>query len=557
MLSELRVSRLGVIEDATIVLAPGMTVLTGETGAGKTLVVDAIHLLLGGQPDPSLVRPGAEEAVVEGRFAPGGSAGAELILTRVIPASGRSRGYVDGRMVSAARLADTGRELVDIHGQHAHQSLLSPAAQRDALDRFGSITTTEVEEALRRVRGIRAELASLGGDQRSRLRELDMLRFQVDEIDAARLEDPDEEDSLRRDQEVLADAAGTRLAASQASEALTGDDSMSDRLGEVVALLGRRPALGDLHERLHVLQDELSDISALCRAVAETFEDDPARLAAIGARLQLLSDLRRKYGESLAEVIAYGEEVRRRVAELASYEKRAADLDEQLLESDAALQAQIEALWARRRKVAPALAARVQERLNGLAMPKARFEIHVTDQPGRDEVAWLLGANPGEPVLPLTKVASGGELSRTMLAARLAVGPSNGSGEGGPDTLVFDEVDAGVGGEAAVAVGEALAALAASSQVLVVTHLAQVAACADHQLVVTKDIDGERTVTTVKAVEGAERLVELSRMLSGSPDSATARRHAEELLDRRRAVDRRERRKQSGPDRRGRSPEMG
>jgi DNA repair protein RecN (Recombination protein N) len=551
MLSELRVSQLGVIEDVTIVFGPGMTAVTGETGAGKTLLVDAIHLLMGGPAEASLVRPGATEAVVEARFTagpdphgagqpgsparsdrPGGEG--EVILSRVIPAGGRSRGYVDGRMVSAAQLADVGRGLVDIHGQHAHQSLLSPAAQRAALDRFGGISTLEVDDARRRVREIRAELDALGGDRRSRLRELDMLRYQLDEIDAAQLRDADEDQALRLEEETLADAAGIRTAALQAWEGLTGDEGISDRLGELVAVLGRGPALTDLQTRVHALQEEVSDIAAACRTLGESIEDDPARLAVIGARRQLLHELRRKYGDTLAEVIAYGEELRQRIDELTSYEQRAADLEKRLEEAEAIFQAATNALWATRRQTAPALAARVQERLAKLAMPKARFEISIPDRVGSDEVTWLLGANPGEPVLPLTKVASGGELSRTMLAARLAVGPAGDStAEGGPATLVFDEVDAGVGGEAAVAVGEALAALARSNQVLVVTHLAQVAACADRQLVVTKDSDGKRTVTTVKAVEGAERVVEVSRMLSGSPGSSTARRHAEELLDRR------------------------
>jgi DNA repair protein RecN (Recombination protein N) len=545
MLSELRVSQLGVIEDATIVFGPGMTALTGETGAGKTLLVDAIHLLMGGPADTSLVRPGAIETMVEARFTttphpddagplgPGGREG-EVILARVIPAGGRSRGYVDGRMVGAAQLAEIGQGLVDIHGQHAHQSLLSPAAQRAALDRFGSISTVELDEARRAVRDIRAELDALGGDQRSRLRELDMLRYQLDEIDAAGLQDPAEDDALRLEEETLADASGIRLAAMRAWEGLTGDEGISDRLGELVAVLGRGSALTNLETRLHSLQEEVSDIAAACRAVAETTEDDPARLAAVGTRRRVLQELRRKYGDTLAEVIAYREELRRRVDELASYEQRAADLENQLEEAEAAFGAATKALWATRRQRAPALAAQVQDRLAHLAMPKARFEISIPDRAGSDEVTWLLGANPGEPLLPLTKVASGGELSRTMLAARLAVGPPGDSSvEGGPATLVFDEVDAGVGGEAAVAVGEALAALARSNQVLVVTHLAQVAACADHQLVVTKDSDGKRTVTTVKSVEGADRVVEVSRMLSGSPESPTARRHAEELLDRR------------------------
>ena len=526
MLAELRVTNLGVIEDARVVLGPGLTALTGETGAGKTLLVDAIVLLLGGPADAQLVRPGATEAVVEGRFVLGD--GEETILTRVVPASGRSRAYLDGRMVAAAQLADVGARLVDVHGQNTHQSLLSPAAQRAALDRAGGLSDEEVVEGRRRVREIRAAQEALGGDARTRARELDLLRYQLRELEAAGLSDPDEDDALVEEEERLADASGLRAVARLAWDGLAGDDGIIDRLGTVVGALAGRPAVGGLQERLRALEAELSDVASEARAFAEGIEDDPARLAAVGARRQTLTDLRRKYGETLALVMAFREEVRARVEEIESHDSRAAALDRDAKEAAAGLAAAEERLWAARRDAAPRLGSMVEANLQELAMPRARFEVDVEDRPGSDSVTWLLGANPGEPVLPLTKVASGGELARTMLAARLAAGPAGTDLD--PATLIFDEVDAGIGGEAAAAVGRSLAALAPAHQVLVVTHLPQVAAFADHQLVVTKQEVGGRTVAGVLGVDGSERVIELSRMLSGRPDSETARRHAEELL---------------------------
>ena len=548
MLLELRVSQLGVIEDLTVVLGPGLTALTGETGAGKTLIVDAIQLLTGGTADPSLVRPGAAEALVEGRFTRpptgdgdgDGGGGDEVILTRVVPAGGRSRCYIDGRMVSAAQLAETGRRLVDIHGQHASQSLLSAATQRDALDAAGLIDTGEAEGWRRRVRELRAAQAALGGDARARARELDLLSYQLDEIEAAAIDDPEEDRRLLEEEEALADAAGLVEAAGAAWQALAGDDGVVERLGAVVSATANRRPLDALHARLAAAQDELSDAAAEARSLAETVEGDPERLAVIGERRRVLTELRRKYGGSLAEVLAYRDQLRKSVEELLSHDQRAAALEAELAGAEKELAAANERLWEARRAAAPVLAAAVEAELHQLAMPRARFAVEVGPDPQRESVTWLLGANPGEPMLPLAKVASGGELSRAMLAARLVVGrAADGRRDpavaGGPGTLVFDEVDAGIGGEAATAVGRALAAIGRDNQVLVVTHLAQVAAFAAFQLAVTKDVDRprggeERTVARARPVAGPERVVELARMLSGRPDSESARRHAEELL---------------------------
>jgi DNA repair protein RecN (Recombination protein N) len=543
MLVELRVAQLGVIEDVTLVLGPGMTALTGETGAGKTLLVDAIELLTGGAADPRLVRPGAEEALVEGRFSRAGPTGdapeEELILARVVPAQGRGRCYVNGRMVSVGQLSELGRTLVDLHGQHAHQSLLSPAAQRSGLDQAGVVDTSEVAEWRKAVRDLRDVQAALGGDQRSRARELDLLNYQLAEIDAAAINDPAEDEALQMEEETLADAAGLIIAAQSVWSALGGDEGAVDRVGAAVAATGSRRPLESVRDRLIAVQEELADAAAEARAVAEMVEDDPAHLAQIQERRRVLTELRRKYGGSLAEVIEYREDLRAQVQDLQTHDERAAAVAAELERAEKELAAAYERLWDARRKAAPSFAAAVEVELRRLAMPRARFAVEVGPDPDKEVVGWLLGANPGEPLLPLSKVASGGELARTMLAARLVLGPAGegplGNGVGGASrTLVFDEVDAGIGGEAAVAVGTALAALAPRHQVLVVTHLAQVAAFADHQLAVTKEMigesGGERTIAQVRLVRGEERVVELARMLSGRPDSESARRHAEELL---------------------------
>lgn len=541
MLAELRVSNLGVIEEVTVVLGPGMTALTGETGAGKTLIVDAIGLLLGAGADPVMVRPGASEATVEGRFV--SADGEETILCRVIPAAGRSRAYVDGKMAGAAQLTEVGSSLVDMHGQHAHQTLLRPAVQRAMLDRFGGIDTDDVQRARMEVRRVEEAQAAIGGDARNRARETDLLKFQLAELDAAMLHSPDEDEVLRAEEARLGDAAALRDAATRVRQILTDDDGVSDRIGEALALLSGKEPLAELRDGLAAVGEEIADLARDARSAEEAFEDDPERLAEVSARRQVISELRRKYGETLGDVISYRDEARSRLDQLESHEATAAALEGERRDLLQKLQEAETRLLDARRASAPGLGAAVEARLRQLAMPNASFSVEVDDVPPGDTVTWKLGANRGEAVLALTKVASGGELARTMLAARLAVGPGglamglsglaagDGQSSDGPETLVFDEVDAGVGGEAATAVGRALAALGSDYQVLVVTHLPQVAAFADRHLVVRKTTEGGRTVAGVSAAEGADRVVEVSRMLSGSPESATARKHAEELLD--------------------------
>lgn len=520
MLIELAVENLGVIERLNLVLGPGMTALTGETGAGKTLVVTAVDLLLGGRADPALVRFGAEEAVVEGRF---DHQGEEVVLRRVVPADGRARAYVDGRLASAATLSDLGRELVDLHGQHAHQSLLRRVHQRAALDRFGAVDLVPLMEARAALADLNRRRAELGGDERSRTREIELCRYQLAELDEAGLEDPGEEELLKAEEAALADAATSRDAARKAAMTLGADGAVGSGLAQITASLENRPPLGDHHERLVSLVAEAADLSAELRREAESIEENPARLAEVRQRRELLVGLRRKYGETVAEVMEYHRHLSVRLAELEDFDRLANDMDGEFHRRTSAVVEAGAAVGAARRQSAQALSQEVTANLRELAMARAEVQVEVGEDPG-DDVDILLAANSGAPGLPLTSAASGGELARVMLALRLVI-------SAGPPVLVFDEVDAGIGGQVAQTVGRSLSRLSADHQVLVVTHLPQVAACADRQISIAKYDDGASTTVAVEPLEGEDRIVELSRMLSGSPDSESARRHASELLE--------------------------
>jgi DNA repair protein RecN (Recombination protein N) len=531
MLIELHIENLGVIEQATLVLGPGMTALTGETGAGKTMLVEAIDLLVGGRADTTIVRVGAAEARIDGRFLVDRDGGQEeLVLSRIVPAEGRSRAYVNGRPATVATLADLTRELIDLHGQHAHQSLLGVAAQRTALDRFGEIDLGPLRSTRARVTEIDAELAALGGDARGRAREIDLLRFQVNELDAAGLTDAGEDAELEAEEELLGDAAAHRLAGAAAVEALRGDGAASESVAIALQSLGHRSPFDAVRQRLAAAATELDDIAAELRSLTEAIDEDPERLDAVRHRRQLLHDLRRKYGDSLADVIGFHEQAVERLVELEQYDLRAASLDAARGEALAAERTAAIEVGVQRRAAAPRLAAEIERRLRQLAMPNAAIAIevgeHADDHPG-DQVRFLISANPGAPLLPLNRVASGGELARTMLALRLVlVGAGS---DQSVATLVFDEVDAGIGGAAATAVGAALAELGRRHQVLVVTHLPQVAANAGSQFVIEKSVDANVTFTSVTAVDGEARVTEIARMLSGT-ESESALEHARDLL---------------------------
>lgn len=533
-LVELAVTDLGIIDHLSLVFGPSMTALTGETGAGKTMVVGAIDLLLGGRADALLVRSGAAEAVVEGRFEVGDD---ELVLTRVVPADGRSRAYVNGRMVTAAALAEQAAELVDLHGQNSHQALLTTAAQRQALDRFADVDLGPLVEARAHRRRLVDELDSLGGDAGARVREADLLRYQLDELDAAALQDPDEDQSLSSEEDLLAGASGHRDSAAATVSVLTDEGGALDLIGQAISLLdGHGPFEGEAG-RLRAAQAEMADVASGVRTAGETIDDDPERLDELRQRRQLLVDVRRKYGTAslddeagpgptrgtLADVIAYREAVRDRLAAIEGHDVRAAALETEVAAASERVADAAAEVGRIRRRAAPRLGRSVQDHLADLAMVDASLTVAVDDADPGDDVTFLLAANKGSSPAPLSRVASGGELARTMLALRLVLSSA-------PPVLVFDEVDAGIGGQAALAVGRALAALGADHQVLVVTHLPQVAAYADHQVHVSKSVRKGTALTGARVLDEEARVVELSRMLSGTPDNERVQTAATELL---------------------------
>ncbi len=520
MLHELHIESLGVIERLDLVLGPGLTALTGETGAGKTMLVEAISLLVGGRADSTMVRPGSSEARVEGRFVVGDD---EYVVARVIPADGRSRAYVNGRLATVANLSELGERVVDLHGQHAHQSLLAASEQRDALDRYCHTDLDALRAARARLTEIDATLAALGGDSRSRAREVDLLRFQSAELEAAAIQSPDEDQLLAERHDVLAGAVEYREAGRAAVAALTDDDGAGDALSAALRSIAGRPPFAESEARLRSLLAEFEDIAADLRARADAIEEDPEQLAGVRDRMQLLRDLRRKYGDTLSDVLAFQRDVDERLAELDGYEQRVAELERDRADAEIVERAAAAAVGRVRRAGAGQLAESVQEHLRQLAMPHVEVAVTVGDDDPGDDVAFLIAANPGSPLLPLARVASGGELARAMLALRLVLTEA-------PDTLVFDEVDAGIGGSAAVAVGQRLAALGQRHQVLVVTHLAQVAALADTHVVVSKQVDDNVTVASAVPVVGDARVDEVARMLSGDHAAASARHHAADLL---------------------------
>lgn len=520
MLSELVVRNLGVIEEASMLLGSGVTALTGETGAGKTLVTEAISLLKGARAEPSLVRPGADEAVVEGRFID--AEGTEFVVRRVVPADGRSRAYLNGGLSTASVLDQTIGPLIEIHGQHGQQTMLKSSARRAALDRFGGHDLEPLALVTEALRQANIDLDALGGDEISRNRETELLQYQLDEIDGAEVTDAEEDERLAALEVELGDAGSQGEAADAAIEQLSVDGPAGSAIGQALTALRDRAVFKAVADRLYGLQAEITDIVEELRGVADSVDDDPASLEAVQARREVLTALRRKYGPDLATVIEFGIEAQRRLDEIRNHAERATEVVARIHALEVERSKACAELLAARQATAPKLSKKVQTELRKLALPKAQFEIQIDGEAGR-EVEFVVSMNPGAPVLPVAKVASGGELSRIMLALQLVVG-------GDTESVIYDEVDAGVGGEAALAIGKALAGVGANHQVLVVTHLPQVAASADHQINIIKTIKGKSTATELHDLDFDGRIVELARMLSGSPDSDNARAHAAELL---------------------------
>jgi DNA repair protein RecN (Recombination protein N) len=552
VLLELRVENLLLIERAELCLGPGLNVLTGETGAGKTVLAHALDLLLGGRARPAIVRPGAAEAYVEGvfelsddlravvgddRLAPDAE---ELVIARRVSSEGRTRAYLGGRTATVADLQEVGASLIAFYGQHEHRKLMLASAQLEILDGFcgpGHLARRAgMGEAWARVRGLEASLDELRERAGARERELDLLEYELGEIDAA-APDEAEELELLAIRERLRHLEALRGAALGAAEAAAPEADLDG--GGVSALLAAGGAALDgvagvdvgldvLAERWRALAIEADDLAADLRRYAEGLEAEPGALDRAEERLTVLERLKRKHGGTIAAVLAHAEQCRARRDELAGAEVALERATAELDAASAELRSLAGELSAARAKAAPRLAAEVRSRLADLAMAGATFEIALEPREpgpsGADSVEFLIAPNAGVPAGPLREIASGGELSRVMLAL---MGAANASGAA---ALVFDEVDAGIGGHTARAVGAQLRALAAGRQVVCITHLPQIASLAERHFSIAKDPAAEPALTTVTALEGGAVVAELVRMLGADADDVAARRHARELL---------------------------
>jgi DNA repair protein RecN (Recombination protein N) len=565
VIEEIRISSLGVIEESVLELGPGLNVVTGETGAGKTMLVTALGLLLGARSDAGAVRNGAKAARVEGIVAVDEAVAAQadefggevedgtLVLARHLSAEGRSRAFLGGASVPVSALQSLAGVLVAVHGQSDQHRLLRAEAQRDAVDGFAGDQVaglkSDYAQAHQLLKQVEAELAEVVGAARERAREADVLRLGLAEIEAVEPE-PGEDLSLAHEEARLGFADTLRAAAEVAREALSSDSDAPDALGTVGAARRALDAVRDhddeagrLGDRIAEVSYLLSDVAADVASYASGLETDPARLAVVSERRAALTALTRKYGETIDEVLAWAQASAERLLDLDNSEGRAEELRQQRAELRAELSGLAARLSKARHEAGAELAEAVSSELTDLAMPHARIEIRIGRMPdpeglevdgerwrftgsGIDQVEILLAANTGSEPRPLHKGASGGELSRVMLAIEVVL-----AGTSPVPTFVFDEVDAGVGGKAAVEIGRRLAALARSAQVLVVTHLPQVAAFADRHVVVAKSSDGTVTTSGLEVLDDDGRVRELSRMLAGLEESETAMAHAQELLD--------------------------
>lgn len=558
MIEEMRLRGLGVIAEATLPMGPGFTAITGETGAGKTMVVTGLGLLLGQRADSGAVRAGSAQASVDGVWIvdengpvaervreaggdvePIGGGRSELYLGRVLSSEGRSRASVGGRPAPAAVLADLAEQLIVVHGQSDQLRLKSAAAQRDALDRFGGTGLVTVRDRYRAAfdawRAVDAELSQLSADRDARRREADELRARIADIEEVAPQ-PGEDLALAERAEKLANVEGLRAAAATAHDALSNDDELPDAvslLAEARRAIERAstsdPALAEFVEPLADLGYRAADIvTGLSAYLADLDEGGPQELAAVEERRAALGALLRVHG-TLDDALALLETGSARLVELDDDGDRIERLTAQRDQLSDELDAAAEALTAARTLAAEKLGAAVTAELRELALPDARLVVRVEPgtptAAGRDDVTILLAPHPGAEPRPVARGASGGELSRVMLAIEVVI-----AGTDPVPTFVFDEVDAGIGGAAAIEVGRRLARLAETSQVIAVTHLAQVAAFASNHLTVVKSNDGSVTASSVRRLEGAEREAEMARLLSGLPDSDAAIEHARELL---------------------------
>jgi len=555
MLRELRIRNFAVVENLTVPFAPGFNVLTGETGAGKSILVDAILLLRGARAQTDVIRADAETATVEAVFEVSDGAVAtldeaglpledgEVVIRRELSRSGRHRAFVNDAAVTVGLLERLGDALVQVHGQHEHQRLLEPTRQLDVLDRFADAEPLRERFAalFAKHAEARAELERRRGAARDRAQRQDLLRFQVSELDAARVrvgEDDELRTERRRLQHAERFAAGLQEVASLLHADAASATARLARAGRVLSDLGRLdPAFAAPAETLDAARAHVEDTLAAVRGLRDTIVFEPGRLEGSDERLDALTRLKRKYGDSEEALLRFRADAAAELDRLERHEELLAEDERRLAELEAEMVSAARALGAARREAAAKLGPRVQRELRQLGMDRAAFEVATIDLAagdwglrGAERVEFRFTANPDEPNRPLARIASGGELARTMLALQVVL-----SGDDDAPTMVFDEVDAGIGGRAASVVGDKLAALGGSRQVLCVTHLAPIAALADQHVRVAKSVRGGRTRATTAVIAGDERAAEIARMLGGDASGAAALDHARALLRARRA----------------------
>jgi DNA repair protein RecN (Recombination protein N) len=554
MLSELRIVNFALIEQLSLQFQSGFIVLTGETGAGKSLLIDAIALLVGGRASTDQIRSGEAEAQLEAAFhLPDthpllhrlrlqeiiGQNESELILRRVLSRSGRHRVYVNGNLCPQRVLEELGGTLVDIHGQHEQQSLLATARQLDALDAFGRLVELRgrYEQAYQRWKELRTQWDALQSELVDRTRQEDLLRFQAREIEQAGLL-PDEEEQLHNEQRRLVHAHRLKELAHEAHVELQADEqavlTRLGRIGRTLAALGQTdPEMGDCDQVVTESAIQLKELAGRLRDYAQQLEADPDRQIVVEDRLDLIQRLKKKYGGTIESILAMGKGVQEELQLLDNHEARTAELTARLDEEFRHLRTLAQQLSKKRIDAARRLTTLVEAELIALKMEQAIFQVTVVSDEsadglgpiGRDRVEFLLASNPGEPPRPLGRVASGGELSRIMLALKTVLAEMD-----QVPVLVFDEIDTGVGGAVAAAMGTRLRKLGAFHQVFCITHLPQVASQAEHHLLVEKGLEGQRTSTSVRALKGIGREEEIARMLGGLTITKKVRETAAELI---------------------------
>lgn len=548
MLTDLQIKNFAIIDALHVAFQPGLTVLTGETGAGKSIIIDAVNLLLGGRASAELIRSGTDEATVEALFdlsvrpelvarlsELGVETAGELVVKRVVSRSGKNRVFIGGGLSTTTALAELARDLVNIYGQHESQTLLRPDNHLILLDGFAGLAGARHRFAalFAERRALREELRLLEEGGRDRARQIDLLSFQSEEIGAAALQ-PGEDEELARERQLLVHGEKLLSTSQGGYEFLYGGDgSMLGQLQRVTAGIAEiaaiDPLLTGVTEALQGAAIQLEDAALTLRDYAARVEADPARLREVEDRLDLIGRLKRKYGSDIAEILAFKEGIDVELHRLRHGEEARDELDARIADLDALLAKEGDALTSARRAAAGQLKQAMEREIHELAMPHAIFEtdFEALSEPrasGWERIEFLFSPNPGEEPRPLARVASGGELSRLMLALK-QVHP-----ESDVPTLVFDEVDSGIGGATSAIVGRKLQNVAREQQVLCITHLPQVAACADHHLRVEKLVSAGRTATVVTPLAGEERVAELARMLGGVRVTDTTLEHARELL---------------------------